>query len=110
MEIGAEQFRDFRAVSFLQYTCCNRPNLPTYMSSSGDIKMSLKLMTCGCSAELWIVLSLALSYVFMLEMLQQLQLSVCSLGQDWRAEGLHDLLYRHRLSSELILRRAVHRD
>ena len=43
----------------------------------------------------------------MLEMLQKLQLSVCSLGQDWRAERLHDFLYRHGLPSELILRRAV---
>ena len=109
MEIGAEQFRDFRVVSSLQHIGCNRPNLPTYMSSSGEMKMSLKLMTCGCSADFRIVLSLALSYIFMLEMLQKLQLSVCSLGQDWRAEGLHDLLDRHRLSGELILRRAVHR-
>ena len=109
MEIGAEQFRDYRAVSLLQYTDRNRPNLPTYMSSSGEMKMSLKLMTCGCSAEVRIVLSLALSYIFVLEMLQQLQLSVCSLGQDRRAEGLHDLLDCHRLSGELILRRADQR-
>lgn len=43
----------------------------------------------------------------MLEVLQQLQLSVCPLGQDRRAERFHDFLYRHCLPSELVLRGAV---
>ncbi len=43
----------------------------------------------------------------MLQMLQKLQLSVCSLGQDRCAERLHDFLDRHGLPSELILCRAA---
>jgi hypothetical protein len=69
--------------------------------------MSLKLITCGCSADFRNIAPSALAYVLVLEMLQQLQLSICSLGQDWRAERLHDFLNRHRLPSELILRRAA---
>ena len=39
----------------------------------------------------------------MAEMLQKLQLSVCSLRQDWGTERLHDLLDRNRLAGELVL-------
>lgn len=50
-------------------------------------------------------------------MLEQLQLSVGTFREDRCAEGLHDLLYRHGLSGELVLggtvkkreRRAVRR-
>lgn len=35
-------------------------------------------------------------------MLQELEFSVCSLAEDGRAEGFHDLLYRHGRSSKLI--------
>ena len=41
-------------------------------------------------------------YVFMSEMFQQFQLSVCSFRQDRRAEGLHDLLHRHGLAGKLV--------
>lgn len=47
------------------------------------------------------------SYVFMAQVLEQLQLTVCALGQDRRAEWLHNLLDRDRRGSELILGRAV---
>jgi hypothetical protein len=40
-------------------------------------------------------------------MLQKLQLSVCALGQDRGAEGLHNLLDSHGLASELVLGRAA---
>lgn len=43
----------------------------------------------------------------MLEMFQKLQLSVRSLGEHRRAERLHDLLDRHRLSRKLIFCRAA---
>ena len=49
----------------------------------------------------------ARSYVLVLEMLQQLELTVCTLGEHWRAERLHNLLDRHCLPGELILRRTV---
>jgi hypothetical protein len=38
----------------------------------------------------------------MFQMLQQLQFSVCSLGQDRRAEGLHDLLDGYTLAGKLV--------
>lgn len=41
------------------------------------------------------------------QVLEQLQLSVCSLGQDRGAERLHDLLDGDILSSELIFGRAI---
>lgn len=40
-------------------------------------------------------------------MLEQLQFTIGSLGQDRRAEGLHNLLHGHRLSGELILCRTA---
>ena len=107
MEIGAEEFGDCRGVRIQQAMLRYRSNPPTYISSSGEMKMSLKLMTCGCSADRRISALSAAAYVLMLEVLQQLQLSVCSLRQDRRAEGFHDLLHRNRLSGELVLRRAV---
>lgn len=38
------------------------------------------------------------SYVLMLQMLQELELTVRPLSQDRSAEGLHDLLHSDRLS------------
>ena len=87
------------------FECRSHP--PTYISSSGEMKMSLKLMTCGCSADRRIASLLSIAHILMFEVLQQLQLSVCSLRQHRRAEGFHDLLHRNRLSGELVLRRAV---
>lgn len=43
----------------------------------------------------------------MLEMLEQLQLSVCPLGEHGGAERLHDLLDSDILVGELVPRRAV---
>ena len=45
------------------------------MSSSGEMKMSLKLMTCSNQHTL-LDLSVPMTYIFMLQMLEQLQLSV----------------------------------
>lgn len=39
----------------------------------------------------------------MLEVLEQLQLTVGSLGENWGAEGLHDLLDSHGLACEFVL-------
>lgn len=44
----------------------------------------------------------------MLEMFEELELSVCALGQDGGAEGLHDLLDGDILVGELIAGRAAH--
>lgn len=41
------------------------------------------------------------------EVLEEFEFAVCTLGKHRSAEWLHDLLNRHRLPSELILRRAV---
>lgn len=45
--------------------------------------------------------------IFVLEMLEQLQLAVCPLGEHRRAERLHDLLDGDILAGELVLGRAV---
>jgi len=84
------------------------------MSSSGEMKMSLRLITCCLSSALALYrapqypgIAGVPTYVLMLQMLEQFQLTVCSLGQDGCAERLHDLLHRHSLPCELILRRAT---
>jgi hypothetical protein len=40
-------------------------------------------------------------------MFEQLQLSVGTLRQNWGAEGLHNLLDRHGLASQLVARGAI---
>ena len=42
-------------------------------------------------------------YVFMAKVFEQLQLAVGALGEDRRAEGLHDLLDRDGRAGELVL-------
>lgn len=51
----------------------------------------------------------SITHIFVSQVLQQLEFSVCALGQDGRAEGLHDLLDGDILVRELIARRAVGR-
>jgi len=48
-----------------------------------------------------------MTHVLVLDVFQKLQLAVRSLAKDWRAEGLHDLLYRNRGPCELIFRGTV---
>ena len=75
------------------------------MSSRGEMKMSLRLMTYlfvrpfPRSAHLY-------TDIFVSEMLEKLQFTVSSFGEDRRAEGLHNLLDSHGLVCELVLRRA----
>jgi len=45
----------------------------------------------------------------MLQVLQKLQFAVCSLGQDRRAEGFHNLLHSDALVGEVIFGGAVHK-
>jgi hypothetical protein len=70
------------------------------MSSSGEMKMSLKLMTCA--RQICFPVARRHAHVFVLEVLEELQLAVCALGQDWGTERLHNLLYGHGLVRELI--------
>ena len=44
------------------------------------------------------------THIFMLDVLQELELTVCPLGEDGGAEGFHDLLDRDILACELVLR------
>lgn len=80
----------------------------TNMSSRGEMKMSLKLMTCGqilveslCQRATWH------TYVLVSQVLEQFQFAVGSLGEDRCAERLHNLLHRDGLVGELILGRTV---
>lgn len=47
--------------------------------------------------------------ILVFQVLQQLQFSVCALGEDWSTEGLHNLLNGHVLVRELISGRASRR-
>lgn len=47
------------------------------------------------------------SYILMSQVLEKFQLTVSSLGQNRRAERLHDLLYSNGLSGQLIFGRAL---
>ena len=76
------------------------------MSSRGEMKMSLRLMTLERSVWCASKVGGFMWYILMSKMLQQLQFSVCAFREDRSAEGFHNLLDRHRLAGELILRRA----
>jgi hypothetical protein len=87
-----------------------RVELP-YISSRGDMKMSLREMTCARgSAVRKSDAGYPATHVLMFQMLQQLQFPVCSLGQDRGAEGLHDLLDGHALPGELVFGGAGRRE
>jgi len=75
------------------------------MSSNGEMNISLRLMTCDCSAEA--PRTICPTYVLMSKMLQQFQLPVCPLRQHRSAEGLHDLFDGDGLAGQLILCGAV---
>jgi len=79
------------------------------MSSNGEMKISLNDMTFSTSVRLpksmrgrkWA------TDILVLQVLQELQFAICSLGEDWRAEGLHDLLDGDILAGQLVSGRAV---
>jgi hypothetical protein len=105
VEIGSEQFGDEVAdiISIQSWhlnVCC------PYMSSNGEMKMSLRLIICptlkSATSNCWVVDA----YILVPEMLEQFQLAVCALREHGCAEGLHDLLDRHGLAGELVLGRA----
>lgn len=112
VQVGAEKLGDYPTVKprVPPISIASSFHSPTYISSRGEMKTSLRLITCcvvqrrccspegggGCER-----------YIFMLQVLEQLQLSVGALGQDRCAEGLHNLLDRNRLSRKLILGRTV---
>lgn len=108
VEIGTEQLSDevsirigMASVKCFEYA---------YMSSRGEMKMSLRLMTYHCAseptsnAEGKYCMS---SHIFVPQMLQELEFSVGTLGQDGGAKRLHNLFDGHGLASELIFCRAV---
>lgn len=71
------------------------------------MKISLKLMIYSRSGIPSPQPRVGEAHILVSEVLQELQLSVCALGQDRSAEGLHDLLDGHGLAGELILGRAA---
>lgn len=75
------------------------------MSSRGEMKISLRLMTF-IFVRPFLRPAHLYTDIFMSEMLEKLQFSVSSLGEDRCAKGLHNLLDSHGLVCELVLRRA----
>jgi hypothetical protein len=47
------------------------------------------------------------THVLVLNVLQELELAICPLGEDWGAEGFHNLLDSHGRACELVLGRAT---
>lgn len=77
------------------------------------MKISLREITCAQLSQLQLSMGPPSSwgsqtYILMLQMLQELQFSVCPLRQDGCAEGLHDLLDGDALVGELVFRGAAH--
>ena len=81
MQIGSKQLGHKMAMSTDKSIFDGTSDLPTYISSSGEMKMSLKLITCAYSVTLVLVGFHFLStHVLMLKVFQQLQFSVGPLG------------------------------
>ena len=105
MQIGSEKLGD-EVTERLAITSA-RSACVTYISSNGEMKISLKLI-------IWYVVRTCSTrtvrydpYVLVPQVLKQLQLAVGTLREDRSAERLHDLLDRYGLAGELILRRAA---
>jgi hypothetical protein len=105
VEIGSEELGD--EVTEKSANISTRNACASYISSKGEMKISLKLIiwyvvrarsTCTAKYD---------PYVLVPQVLKQLQLAVCALREDRSAERLHDLLDRHGLAGELVLRRAA---
>lgn len=75
------------------------------MSSSGEMKISLREMTCGCQYRR--VSYAFFSYILVSQMFQQLEFSVGSFRQDRCRKRLHDLLDGDGLAGQLIFSRTV---
>jgi hypothetical protein len=71
------------------------------------MKMSLREMTYQALAGFQDGRANSCMYIFVLQVLQQLQFAVRSFRQDRRAEGLHDLLDCDILAGKLIFGRTV---
>lgn len=71
------------------------------------MKISLKLIIWSAVRSRLLCTVLCCPYVLVSQVLEQLQLAVGALRQDRSAERLHDLLDRHGLAGELILRRTA---
>jgi hypothetical protein len=71
------------------------------MSSRGEMKMSLSEITLTHVSNRdngeYI---LKQTDIFVFQVLKKFEFTICSLGQNWGAEGFHNLLYGHILSSE----------
>ena len=116
MEVGAKEFGDKIAI-VVDLSALARNGKPrplagkgcAHISSKGEIKMSLNEMTCHVLALVACRGPCCLqgdSHILVSQVFQQLQLAVCSFGENGSAEGLHYLFHRDRLGSKLILCRA----
>lgn len=76
--------------------------LSTHMSSSGEMKISDKEMICSRS-EHHLRARDRMTYIFVSEMLQKLQLSIGSFTQHGCGEGFHDFLDGDGCCRELVL-------
>jgi len=107
MEVSAEEFSHKVAVDGFSLACDDRAqDCESYMSSSGEMKMSLKLITFGASACSFACIVVH-PYILMTQMFEKLQFSVGAFRQDRGAERFHYFLDGDSLTGELIFRRAI---
>lgn len=72
------------------------------------MKMSLKLMTYENVSTISRSTLISLeAHIFMPQMFEELELTVCAFRQDRGAKWLHDLLHGDGLASQLVSRRAL---
>lgn len=72
------------------------------MSSSGEMKISLRVMTCFAMSERNMQRQGSMTDILVPQMLEQLQLSIRALAQHRRAKGFHDLLDCDGLVGEVV--------
>lgn len=108
MQVGAEEFGHEVAVAVMSEGSMQKiDGILPYMSSRGEMKISLSEMTCHHQHPAIVTPANCETHILVLEVLQELQLSICPLRQDWCAERLHYLLNCNILAGELIFGRAV---
>ena len=105
VKIGSKKLRD-EVARLVSKSARKGKAWATNMSSKGEMKMSLRLMTCellGDSPDAIV----RTPHILMSQVLEQLQLSVCPLGEHRGAERFHNLFDGHGLAGELVLGRTA---
>lgn len=105
MEIGAEKL-GHKVTALVNMGNPAASSCGPYMSSRGDMKMSLRLIILDTISPGNPSVAGLVPYILVAKMFQEFELAVGSLCQDGGTEWFHDLLDGNSLSSKLIFCRA----